>query len=379
VAAVVVTGRVRRWHAFHVAALLFVIRAGAVLWFNSSEPTLPLKFWTFPQLFLVLWMVWELAPSRSRQLGLLAAYVFGSMITALQTILAYRMHGGAMRRFSTGSADPNAVAMTLALGLPMAWYLGMTAQRPLVRWICRGYLPVGLLGLALTGSRGGVVAAMVGLLIIPLTMTNMSPAKLATAVTVLVLSGVLAISYVPDTIIQRLATTGSSVQDLNLGGRFAIWKAGLHAFLYRPLAGYGTGGFRRAASPWLGEQRVAHNSFIEILVEQGLIGFLLYSAVFLVVFLALLRLLRLDRRFALILFATAVVTMLPLSWEDSKPIWFILGALVAFAGTQESRMAGAVPGPRPRRAAPIAGRSRGMGPRPPLGAPVRRVNPDRPL
>jgi O-antigen ligase len=376
-AAVVVTGRVRRWHLVHVTALLFVIWAGGVLWVNSNEPTLPQKFWTYPQLFLVVWMIWELAPSRQRQLGLLVAYVLGAQVAAVQTIIAFRMHGGVMRRFSTGSADPNAVAMTLALALPMAWYLGMIYRQPLLRWICRGYLPVGLLGLALTGSRGGLVAAVVGLLIVPLTMTSLSPGRLATAIALLALSGALAVAYVPETIVQRFATTRSSVEDLSLGGRFEVWKAGMHAFAYRPLTGYGAGAFKRAASPWLsGEPRVAHNSFVSILVEQGIIGFLLYSTIFVVVFLALLNLAPLERRYALVLFATAGVTMLPLTWEDSKPVWFVLGALLGLSQALGTRTGGAVP--RPRGTARLPGPPRGLRPRPPLSAPVRHAGPDAP-
>jgi O-antigen ligase len=376
--AIVVSGRVRRWQGFQLTALLFVIWAGGVLWVNSNEPVLPQTFWTYPQLFLVLWMVWELAPSRQRQLGLMAAYLLGTQVTAFQTIMAFRTHGSGMRRFSTGTADPNAVAMTLALAMPIAWYLGMTSRQPLLRWICRGYLPVGLLALALTGSRGGLLAAMVGLLIVPLTMTRLSPGRLATAIALLALSGAVAVAYVPETIVQRFATTRSSVEDLSLGGRFEIWKAGLHAFTYRPLVGYGAGAFKRAASPWLGgQQRVAHNSFLSILVEQGMVGFLLYSMIFVMVFHAVLRLPPLDRRYALVLLATVGTAMLPLSWEYSKPVWFILGALHGFSQAQGTRTGGAVP-PRPLGTAPRPGPPRGIRPRPPVTAPVPHAGPDAP-
>jgi O-antigen ligase len=379
VVAIVVSGRVRRWQGFHLTALLFVIWAGGVLWVNSNEPDLPNTFWTYPQLFLVLLMVWEIAPSRPRVQGLMVAYVLGALVAALQTIVAFQLHGSTMRRFSTGTADPNAVAMTLALGLPIAWYLGMTYRQPLMRWICRGYLPAALLAIALTGSRGGLLAGMVGLLIVPLTMTTLSPGRLAMAIALLALSGAVAVAYVPDTIVQRFATTKSSIEDLSLGGRFEIWKAGLHAFTYRPLAGYGAGSFKRAASPWLGgQERVAHNSFLSILVEQGMIGFLLYSMIFLGVLLAVLTLPPMERRFALVLLAAVGTAMLPLSWEFSKPVWFILGALLGFSQAQGTRTAEAVPQPGPLGTARWPEPPRGARPRPPLNAPVRRAGPDAP-
>jgi O-antigen ligase len=369
--AVVMSARIRRWQGFHVAALLFVIWAGAILWVNSDAPDLPLKFWTYAQLFLVLWMVWELGPTRRHQLGLLLAYVLGSYVTALETIMMFRRHGGGMRRFAAGEADPNAMAMILALALPMAWYLGITYRQPLLRWICRGYLPVGLLALGLTGSRGGLVAGMVGLLIVPLSMA-MSPARLTMAIAVLGLSGLLAVAYLPETIMQRFATTRESVEDLTLGGRLRIWRAGVRAFAQRPLTGYGTGGFKRATSPWMGgEERVAHNSYLSVMVEQGLVGFLLYSAMFVAVVLALLNLPPPERRFALVQLAALMTAMLPLTWEDSKPVWFILAVLLGLAKAQVPWRGRLAPQTGPRIGAPVAVPPRGVRPRPPLTGPVR--------
>ena len=51
--------------------------------------------------------------------------------------------------------------MILALAIPMAWYLGLTYRQPLLRWICRGYVPLCVVAIGLTGSRGGVIATTV--------------------------------------------------------------------------------------------------------------------------------------------------------------------------------------------------------------------------
>ena len=42
-------------------------------------PTIPTKYFTFVQLFAVLWMMWELGSTVSRQRGLLTAYVLGAV------------------------------------------------------------------------------------------------------------------------------------------------------------------------------------------------------------------------------------------------------------------------------------------------------------
>ena len=111
---VLISGRVRRWHGMHVAAFLFVTWGAVELVFGHIGQRLPYKWSTYVQLFLVLWIVWELAPSWPRMLGLLTAYVFGAYISALATLLLYRREARQLQRFAAVESDPNNLAMTLA-------------------------------------------------------------------------------------------------------------------------------------------------------------------------------------------------------------------------------------------------------------------------
>jgi O-antigen ligase len=352
---VVMSGRLRRWHLFHVAALLFVIWTACLLLFVGSGPKLPNKFWTWPQLLLVIWMIWELAPSEGRVRGLLLAYVLGAYVACIDTIVVYRQQAEVLRRFAAGGADPNDLAMVLALAVPMAWYLGMTYRQPLLRWISRGYLPLAVVAVGLTGSRGGMVVTTIGLLIVPLSMTRLSPGRLASAILMLGIAGGLAVAYTPERLVERLATTGTELEQGRLGGRGKLWKAGLEAFAQRPVIGYGTGTFRAAVTPMLGSaSQVAHNSYLSVLVEGGMVGFLFYMLMIAAVFRATLKLPLLERRFGLVLLATLAVAMLPLTWEDRRAVWFVLAVLL---GLSQARLAGLGNGARrnaPLRVAPSA-------------------------
>ncbi len=324
------TGRLRHLNRFHVVALLFLILAGLSVFRTVYSDTAVIKFKTYVQLFAVLWIIWELAPDVRRQRGLLTAYVFGSYVSALLTIIVRPSVAHTTTRFAAEGFDPNDLGMTLALAVPMAWYLGITYRQPLLRWACRGYLLIGVLAIGLTGSRGAMVATMVALLIVPLTMTRLSAGKKMAAIILLLAVGAVSVAFIPESSFQRFSSTKEEVEAGTLNGRLQIWTAGVHAFVQRPWLGWGAGSFDRTIIPWFGRPRAPHNSYLCILVEQGIVGFLVWLTMFIVVFTQVLKLPTLERRFALVLLTTMAVAMLPLGWDDRKPVWFIAGVLVAF-------------------------------------------------
>jgi O-antigen ligase len=180
------------------------------------------------------------------------------------------------------------------------------------------------------------------------------------------LSGALAIAYVPEQLVQRFATTGTEVEDARFGGRFKLWVAGVNAFAQRPLMGYGVATYKLAITPQLGSAaQVAHDSFLSVLVEEGLVGLLLYLLMLLSVYLAILRLPRFPRRFALVLFATLVTAMLPLTWEDEKEVWLVSAMLFGMSSVVGAGLSGAT--------SPDASRTAPIGRRPPAALSTERL------
>ncbi len=328
--AVLMSGRIRRWRLYQLAAVLFVTWTGFAVWWLRM-PVIPQKFYTFVQLLLVVWLVWELAPTVKRMRGLLVAFALGAFVPALATILLYIQSHGSLNRFSAGGADPNSLANTLALAMPMAWFISITTKRRLLIWMGRAYVPLGLMATVLTGSRGGLLSMIIALSIIPFTM-KLSPGRLIATLAMLGLSGALVIAYAPASVMTRLSTTTESAQSGNFGGRFRIWVAGVHAFGQRPLMGYGVGTYKQAVTPELGaDALVAHNSFLSVLVEEGLVGLIFYLTMFFSVFSSVLNYPAFERRFGLVLYCTLGICMLPLTWEDQKAAWFVMAVLVGFS------------------------------------------------
>ena len=107
----------------------------------------------------MVWIIWELAPSWSRLIGLLTGLRARRLRRgARRPSCSTGTAGDELKRFTAGG-DPNDLAMTLALALPMAWYLGMTYQQPdppvdLPRVHPGGLMAIGLTGVARRHDRG---------------------------------------------------------------------------------------------------------------------------------------------------------------------------------------------------------------------------------
>lgn len=325
---IVMNGRVRPLRSFHVALLLFLMWTSVGIYWAPSVDYASRKVVTYIQIVLVLWIMWELAPNPSRILNLCFAYVLGSYVAALNTIARYQEGIGTKRaalRFAAEGFDPNDLGMTLVLALPLAWYLSITHKSTVVRWAARAFIPVGGVAILLTGSRGAFLAAAVALMIIPLTLGRTGMAMRISAAVALVVSIYAAAVLVPATTWSRLGTMQSEIEGGTLNDRKLIWQAGLQAFPEHPILGWGPAGFHWAVTPILGYPIAAHNTFLSVLVEYGLIGFPIFIAIFLSIAAATLKLPVLERRFVLVELAAVVAAFMPLSWDDRKAGWIALG------------------------------------------------------
>jgi O-antigen ligase len=206
----------------------------------------------------------------------------------------------------------------------------LTSER---RWPGRllavGYLPLGLVAVVLTASRGGFLAAILaltgcGLLL----MRQHARAVLAGAVALPALAAALWFA-VPRETFERLATIPSQLESGDLNQRLNIWDAGWHAFVQSPLVGTGAGSFVSAAG--LHPLDTAHNAALSILVGGGLCAFFLVMGVVALAARSVLKI-RGQLLVALItvLLVLAVASIVD-TVEENRTTWLLLG-IMAVAG-----------------------------------------------
>ncbi len=135
----------------------------------------------YVQLVIMVWLIWELCRTKKQHLILIQAFVLGAGVLAGSTVYGFLTNPfepnsmQSMERYTGIGGNPNDIAAIMALALPMAWHLSLLQRSGWLRWLNLSYLPVAVLGVVLTASRGGAVIAVVGLAVIPLTYNDLHP------------------------------------------------------------------------------------------------------------------------------------------------------------------------------------------------------------
>jgi O-antigen ligase len=288
----------------------------------------------------------------------LAGLVLGVLFTVFQKITGtftistiYEQRAAGLR------GDPNDTAMLLVAGIPLALY-HMFATRNLALKVLHVMALVTLLaGIILTGSRGGFVAL---LLVMALVFLRRPSFRVFFAGMFLV---VVFVALAPQSYWERMETliTGHEAHlGQSLQNRARLQKIGVGIFLDYPLLGIGPGNFSAVFlerfSPSSGgiaakialkpdqTYAVAHNMYLEFLIENGFIGGGVLLAVF---FRSCQGLLIFDRSrgvrrgelgmgFAVLLaLAGMLFSGLFLSQAKNSVLWFVTG--IGFAAGMIAR------------------------------------------
>jgi O-antigen ligase len=314
----------RNLRAAHWLLLLFVTWAAAnILWSPETDRSLR-RIASYLQLFLVVWVIHQSCDSFLQYLRLLQAYVIGCLIAAmglLWNFMADVVAGDG--RYTAPGFDPNDLAVTLALGIPMAWHL--VSMTWVLRWLNRLFVPLAVICILLTASRSGLVALGISVVYLFSTITRFSRRSILG----LALVGGLTVSVVTamwsEVSIRRLSTIADQLAARDMNGRVDIWQRGVAAFLEHPLVGHGAGSFGAAVGARRSRELAAHNAYLGILVEHGLIGLALFLSAVSAIYARALRSYAMEPRLWTFLLLGWAVAAMSLSWENRETSWLLFG------------------------------------------------------
>ncbi|WP_341888280.1 O-antigen ligase family protein [Variovorax sp. YR752] len=296
------------WYANGIAMLLILYASWMVI---QSAWALDLAMHLdgtvkFIKYLVAFWFVYRISDTKATIREVQFGHVLGCGLLGSYAMLVGRDGDRLDGVGGPGLDDANTLGMYLATGLVMGLALVLT-YRDWRRWALLGVLGVIATGFVLANSRGAFLGLVAGGLVVMMTKAR-AHRRMFWALAVV---GMIGFAVVVDkTFIERMFTISdvaktSEDADASARSRVIIYQAQLQMFFDHPMGA----GHRSTAtlsphyldSRWLTTQgggdtavaeRSSHNTFMTTLVEQGVVGSLLFIGMLLWLFGAILRLRR---------------------------------------------------------------------------------------
>jgi probable O-glycosylation ligase (exosortase A-associated) len=216
------------------------------------------------------WLIWVMALS-------LGFYGFkGGLFTLV--------HGGGDHVLGPGASfieDNNALAMAIAMTIPLLRFLQVTSKSRWLRWALGCGMALTVVAILGTYSRGGLIALAVTSAL--LLLRSGRKIMFATLGIVALLG---AVKVMPNEWFQRMSTIQSYDEDDSAQGRFDAWRFALAVANARPVTGGGFLAFARDSVDLhrdYGEAGVrprdAHSIYFKVLGEHGYPGLILFLSI----------------------------------------------------------------------------------------------------
>lgn len=258
---------------------LLAVAVGSISWSVHSEVSRETAIGLAKLVAIYLTMV-NVITTWKRLAVIAGLLIASSIVTSIGVIDWYRdgvdLVEGYRARWVGVYADPNHMAMDVGLVVPLA--LAFVVRRGTGLWwraVCGVAAGLAVTAVVLSHSRGGFIGLSAGLAIWVFRERQWLQASALGVVLAIVL-----VAFAPASFWSRTRTVATFEEDVSAMGRVHAWEVAAQISHDRPLLGVGAGAFRYAwplyAPPEARRAYVAHNVFLDVIGELGLIGFALF-------------------------------------------------------------------------------------------------------
>jgi O-antigen ligase len=315
--------------------------------FALNAMLVPIVFWAVRDRRHVLWVV--------------VVFIVGAQLSVLWGMSHHQVivgRPGQVGRLSGATVEANALATLLIVCTVFAGGLVLALRRaPLARALAAAAALAAIAAFFATFSRGGIVA-LAAVILAGIVYGGRWRSAFVTLALVVALVGFVYVNEATSGAAGRLSSGNSS-------GRVDIWRVGLRMVKANPVRGVGSGNFTIAEPHYLlapgsigrpelilDTPLVAHNIYLHVLAEMGIVGLTLFLAVLALSIGSAIRavsIFRLRRERSLEVLGRALVIALAgvlaadffVSEQYSKQLWVLLAmgpALLAIARRAPDRV-----------------------------------------
>lgn len=317
-----------------------------IIWVIISHPEASIlgatRSWalTFLQLWLLLWMARQFIQTKTEHHAMMIILALGIIISGIVAILQVgSLSALSIENRAEGlSGGANTAARYFLYGIIILFYLQGENKKKRIKWLIQiGCIILLTVALFLTESRSVLLLLLffAFLQIIHL----LSKKQNSTILIILVMAIIFLLINQTKISTLKLGNIVTSIVNGSdtVGYRYTLWNAGIKMALDHPLAGVGIGKFGQTLPHyWPIDKTIlantAHNTYIEVLAETGIIGFTIFISLLVVTILKYVKIIKKsDKPFPeiygtwLILLVVLLIGSLTKADLIDKFFWFLLG------------------------------------------------------
>jgi hypothetical protein len=260
----------------------------SAVWSESPAGTW-LDLSRYLQVIALMIIVYSAIEDRRDARRLIAMFLLGITVTAAWALITKPTVDPTEIRITSTVGDANGVAAFLVAGLVLAGGVALGMRKaPLLRFLAIPASALFMAAFILTGSRSGVLSLGAALIAAVVFAGRWRPQAFAAVLIAAVISVGAFAAFAPDSIKERISET-SPGQVSPKEGRLTIWQVGWRMFEDHPVAGVGLGSFQSSSVHYvlapgalertdqvIDKPEVAHNIYLQVLAEMGIVGELLF-------------------------------------------------------------------------------------------------------
>ncbi len=278
-------GKVRIKYDNIIIAMLFMLVAMCLSIYGSFEMTKTVDTAIkFVKLVVFYYLIVSLIDDKKKFITFMWVFIliitymsFDSFRLYLSGGFIHRMNVDRLQGTTSAAGDPNSLATTLIVTIPLILALATYHKEKLIKFCLYSLSLLMIALMVITGSRTGLVA-FIGIIIAGFIYSR----KKFLYGTVIIMVMIVGWVSLPDQYRERYMLFSEISQDVDQvsSGRWEIWKAGINMIPDRPILGVGAGAFAWAyGSGRYGppQHMQSHNLYIEIFATMGIIGFIACS------------------------------------------------------------------------------------------------------